>query len=445
YTGSANWQSTYITVSSLSSNWSNPYTTVISNSSTWTQANTALQSFVPNWNSTYTTVSAYSAVWGIGSGYSLAATVSSLSSNWNSTYVTVSSLSASWIYDGGNTNNKNISIGTNDNFGLNLETANSNRMVILSTGEVTINSVVPNISANRNALDVRGTMVVYSEIASLTGLSALSGSSPGQFSAGGMLIGQNEGGAYIGRVGVRENSWKVLSGSEGVNWFYALSAYVNFQGIAMSSDGRIQAAAANNAAPNSLYISYDYGKTWTTGALSNLTEIVMSSDGRIQVATDKNIVYISYDYGKNWNSRLIQAGVIGIQRMAISADGKIIAAVSATANSPIFISYDYGVTWVSRGAASVRYGIAMSSDGRIMATGDGTTVWTSYDYGINWVNRSLTGDCRDVAMSSDGRIMTILNYANGYIYTSHNYGVTWVSRGNFASFRWKIAMSSDGR
>jgi hypothetical protein len=62
---------------------------------------------------------------------------------WNSTYATVSSLSANNILDGGNTKGANITIGTTDNFNLNLETANTTRMTVTSAGSVGIGTTSP--------------------------------------------------------------------------------------------------------------------------------------------------------------------------------------------------------------------------------------------------------------------------------------------------------------
>jgi len=125
---SGKWQSTYVTVSSLSANWNTAYTiaTTYSSASGSFATNTLLQStsalltpltltntltsqLLPttiyqnatgNWQSTYITVSSLSANW--NTAYSLVSggIVSTLSlpqsANWNSTYLTVSSLSANW-------------------------------------------------------------------------------------------------------------------------------------------------------------------------------------------------------------------------------------------------------------------------------------------------------------------------------------------------------------
>jgi len=76
---SANWQSTYTTVSANSANWGN------------SQGN-ALNSLSANWESTYTTVSGNSARW--ESSYT---NVNSNSANWGSVYSTIRSTSATFV------------------------------------------------------------------------------------------------------------------------------------------------------------------------------------------------------------------------------------------------------------------------------------------------------------------------------------------------------------
>jgi hypothetical protein len=124
---SANWQSTFTTVSSNSSNWETTYSLVSSNSSNWESTYTTVSTNSSNWETAYTNVRDNSANWdsqslsfdesnkelSISNGnvislssldvtslsaswQSTYSTVSSNSSNWSSTYTTVSSNSATW-------------------------------------------------------------------------------------------------------------------------------------------------------------------------------------------------------------------------------------------------------------------------------------------------------------------------------------------------------------
>lgn len=66
------------------------------------------------------------------------------SNQWNSTYTYVTSNSGNIILNGGNTKNSNLLIGTNDTFNLNLETNNTTRVTIVSTGSVGVGTTLPN-------------------------------------------------------------------------------------------------------------------------------------------------------------------------------------------------------------------------------------------------------------------------------------------------------------
>jgi len=285
-------------------------------------------------------------------------------------------------------------------------------------------------NANRtNILEVDANKVSIS--------SDLSGS--GRFAASNMLLGPNEGGAYFGRIGVRENSWQVVDNTIGATWTQRDSAR-GWVSVAMSSDGKIQTAVAYEGY---IYTSYDYGVSWTQrGILNYWFAVAMSCDGKIQtaVAESGSFIYTSYDYGVTWTQKGIGGSYHGI---AMSSDGRIQTAVEATPGY-IYTSYDYGMTWTQRDTARDWADVAMSSDGRIQATGViGGYIYISYDYGATWAPRESERPWYNIAMSSDGKIQTATPLM-GYIYTSYDYGVTWTQRENEREWR-NIAMSSDGR
>ena len=194
----ANWQSTYTTVSSNSATWNydgtdikaltadwvggnQAYTNLISNSAAYLSgSDLSFLSVSGNWNSVYTTVSSNSATWGTGT--MVGSDVSGLSANWESVYSTVqANSSVNWNYDGtdikaltadwvggneayttvlansaswgsgggiilpdGNSFGEDILIGSNDAYKLTFETNNTPRMTILSGGNVGINTQTPN-------------------------------------------------------------------------------------------------------------------------------------------------------------------------------------------------------------------------------------------------------------------------------------------------------------
>lgn len=90
------------------------------------------------WNSTTNIININSAKWNSNS-----TTVSVNSASWIGTTTIVAANSANWILAGGNTTGANLNIGTNDNYNLNLETANTPRLTVASNGNVGINNTTP--------------------------------------------------------------------------------------------------------------------------------------------------------------------------------------------------------------------------------------------------------------------------------------------------------------
>ena len=149
-TNSANWSNAYTNVNANSANWNTTYNTVNTNSSNWTFAYNQVNSGYLNWNSTYTNVNANSSNWSnayttvnsiSANGSNTYTTVNANSANWSNVYTTVNTNSANYILAGGNSKGADITIGTNDNFGLNLETNGTTRMSISANGLVTIDSI----------------------------------------------------------------------------------------------------------------------------------------------------------------------------------------------------------------------------------------------------------------------------------------------------------------
>jgi len=304
------------------------------------------------------------------------------------------------------------------------------------------------------------------------------------FSVDQMSLSQLEGGAYFGRVGIKENQWglsnygntwtaKRLAGdgygiyciamsSDGkiqTTGIYGGQIYVSYDygntwtakgstgkwfSVAMSSDGKIQ-TAGNYYGSQQIYVSYDYGNTWTAKGPAGgyWYSVAMSSDGKIQTAGNLGSrIYVSYDYGNTWTAK----GPTGDWRgLAMSSDGKI--QTVGNASRQIYVSYDYGNSWTAKGPTGYWYSIAMSSDGKIQTAGidagQGRQIYVSYDYGDSWTAKGPSGNWYGVAISSDGKIQTAAPYG-GQIYVSIDYGNTWTAKGSGASWT-SVAMSSDGK
>jgi hypothetical protein len=86
----------------------------------------------------------------------------SLSGKYESVSTTFINNSANYILDGGNTKNANLSVGTNDNFGLVLETNSLPRLTITNTGNVGVDIVNPT-----DKLEVNGTLKITASLPSI--------------------------------------------------------------------------------------------------------------------------------------------------------------------------------------------------------------------------------------------------------------------------------------
>ena len=348
------------------------------------------------------------------------------SANWSSVYTTVNTNSATYILDGGNTKGASIVVGSNDSFNLNIETNNTNRISILSSGETKFLTKYNLLSTAVPSVEFSSGIIVGTDVASLSSYNTPRGYNIGQFSTNGLLIGQNDIGNYIGRTNVKENLFSLPNIEN--NFVTKLNTSIgNFQDLSISSDGR--------------YITICNYRN------SNLN----------------GVLYTSNNFGSSFTARTINGDVTkGWLCTAMSIDGRIqVASSFSSVETGIFVSEDYGETWNLRFTQAAPFATCVSSDGRIQAAAVGTLgtgggalrgVYMSYDFGKNWVKKfDLALDFETIKMSSDGRIITAAVESDGtflgggHIYTSHDFGNTWVQRTS-STRRWtRLAMSADGK
>jgi hypothetical protein len=256
------------------------------------------------------------------------------------------------------------------------------------------------------------------------------------FSTDNMQLSQLEGGAYFGRVGIKEQQLGI--NNYGNTWV-AKDSNRNWYGIAVSSDGKVQTAVVSSG---QIYVSTDYGNTWTAKDSSrNWINIAMSSEGKIQTAVvNGGQIYVSTDYGNTWTAKGSSLAWYGI---AISSDGKIQTAT--VTNGQLYISTDYGNTWTAKDSARNWRGVAMSSDGKIQTALDIApgNIYISTNYGNTWIAKDSARSWYGIAMSSDGKIQTAV-VSSGQIYISIDYGNNWIAKDSARSW-YRVAMNSDGK
>lgn len=248
------------------------------------------------------------------------------------------------------------------------------------------------------------------------------------------LIGGNIG---FYQVAVDHGGYIYISSDYGVTWTQRASSK-DWRGISISADGKYQTAII---ASDYIYASSDYGFTWTQRDSSRDWEgISISADGKYQTAVvSTGYIYTSSDYGVTWTQRDSSRDWRSI---SLSADGKHQTAV--VYGGYIYTSSDNGVTWTQRDSSRDWYFVANSSDGRYQtAVVFGGYIYTSSDYGVTWTQRDSSRNWRGVSISSDGKYQSAV-VGSGYIYTSADNGVTWTQRDSSRNWR-AVSVTSDGK
>ena len=254
-------------------------------------------------------------------------------------------------------------------------------------------------------------------------------------SANWSAIGSSANGQYIsacinpGAIYVSNNygaTWTAITTSNGVS-----NNSLAWTGIALSASGQYQVATI---ASGLIYRSVNWGVTWASTASSLAwTAVAMSSSGVYATATvSTGLLWYSTDYGATWAST---ASSLTWSAITMSATGQYqVATVNAGA---LYYSSNYGSTWtasVSAGTTSVAWAaVGMSSSGQYVTAVAGPNVLSSSsDYGKTWTNQSATFAWQAVAVSSSGQYQIVCGGTGGtgVIYYSTNYGTTWTTSTN---------------
>jgi len=268
----------------------------------------------------------------------------------------------------------------------------------------------------------------------------------------GNYTGNYEGGYFLGRTKLTQNTVQLVDSSFGSNYITknTNAPSQNFRSVAVSSDGRYQITAVGNysSALGYVYVSNDYGNTWTpriTDATRDWRQVAISADGKYQVACHNGgYIYVSNDYGNTWNAKDSVRNWLSI---AISSDGKYQSAVSTAG---VYISNNYGNTWtVTINNISYIF-IAMSSDGKyqylILDAGFGGSIFRSSDYGNTWViiQSGSATSYGSIATSADGKYVIHNRTSSNNLYISNDYGNTFVAKSTTAIY-FSVAISDNGK
>ena len=253
--------------------------------------------------------------------------------------------------------------------------------------------------------------------------------------------GNYDGGYFLGRTKLSQNTSRLVDSSFGNTWV-AKESNRNWYGVAISSDGKYQTAIVNGG---QIYISSDYGNSWTAKESNrNWYGVAISSDGKYQTAiVNGGQIYISSDYGNSWTAKESNRNWFGV---AMSSDGKYQTVIinGGLGTAGIYVSINYGNTWTAKESNRYWYSISMSSDGKYQtAVVYAGKIYISSDYGNSWVAKESDRNWDSISISSDGKYQTATVYA-GKIYISSDYGNSWVAKESDRNWD-SISISSDGK
>jgi hypothetical protein len=148
-----------------------------------------------------------------------------------------------------------------------------------------------------------------------------------------------------------------ISSDNGVTWSTNNNSPLTFwSGVASSGDGNRLAAAGQTVG---VWISADAGVTWSQALASNVTTVASSVNGRKLLAAGANKLYLSTDFGATWSSQ--DTANPDATSSASSADGTRLGLASYFG---IYISTNSGLSWeLSNQQALAWDSVACSADG----------------------------------------------------------------------------------
>ncbi len=197
-----------------------------------------------------------------------------------------------------------------------------------------------------------------------------------------------------------------LSTNSGVNW---VMKFFNIGPLAFAINGNYVFAGTNG---HGLYISSDFGSSWSRTSLYNSDSTVFSLavNGTIVFAgTYYNGVYISSNNGTTWAQSSLNDRTINCLAFI---GGNVVA---GTVGSGIYYSSNNGANWIKSSLDTGQIRSFASFGNNIFAGTDGKGVFLSTDYGRNWIEKN-TGYPIPLP-----EIMS-LYIANGFIYAGENHG-----------------------
>lgn len=188
------------------------------------------------------------------------------------------------------------------------------------------------------------------------------------------------------------------------------------------SNGEIFAEGINIDGSSSLYASTNYGKSWTSIGLKNISvnALLTTSNGSTIFAGSNHGVFISTTNGADWEQ--VNIGLTDTIITSIACIGTNLFA--GTSNSGVFLSSDNGMSWKQTNNELSYSWISSLSilNNEIIATTP-SGIYYSYDNGSNWSQFSLQpGPINSLIVSGNSIFVCVYN---GGTYRSADNGISW--------------------
>jgi len=257
------------------------------------------------------------------------------------------------------------------------------------------------------------------------------------------------------------------------------NGYPGSDRIAISANGRIQSIITSTfiekvETPSPLYMSTDYGVTWSLkNNATDLKIIKMSADGKVQITAGINgKLYISNSAGTKIGSPTLSDTFLMEQKVVDSKISQITSnfVLSSSYDRKIKVSdngryqfiltwagylitsSDFGKTWSIANADKNIYDFEISKDGKyVTINGDlGSELLVSSDYGKTFFVKATTSWIGDISMSKSGQFQVTTMEGvggKGKLLYSADYGETWnnIAPETIYTAAMSVIVSDDGQ
>jgi hypothetical protein len=259
----------------------------------------------------------------------------------------------------------------------------------------------------------------------------------------------SENGQYMGVAG---NSYTYISSNSGASWTLnppGISTPNNYA-ISMSGSGKYVLSATQSGSATALALSVNYGVSFSSTnssvTSSNWNQVYVSYSGKYMTACiGTGSVYLSSDFGLTWTTTPGSGLQASANYRGVAISGNELYMVACVVSGSVYLSSSSSSYWLSQniqltqnwiktpgtglpGAANY-YTCAMSGTGQYIATGiTGGSLYLSSNYGVNWEipSGTINGTYRGTSISATGQYIFIAAYQNS-AQLSTSYGVYWTT------------------